>query len=112
MNLMCRNSAFGIVLSIAATTVLAQTAAGTPDTVGVQPAAANESMQKAVPRRDTATVVRTAPSVAARASDAVSSTTTTNTAQDASTASDTSMAKNTSVTHPAKRMRAARPDRN
>lgn len=54
------------VLSVAATSAIAQTAPATapvsttnPATVGVTPQDASEAMDKAVPRSDTATVVRT-----------------------------------------------------
>ncbi len=42
---------------------------GSPSTVGVTPQNAKEANQKAVPRADTATLVRTEPSAAARGSD-------------------------------------------
>jgi len=111
MNLMCRNGFLGIVLSAAAMAALAQTAAGTPDTVGVQPSTANEAMQKAVPRKDTGTVVRTAPSIAAKASAAVAPPANTN----ATAAPDTpnaSMPQDSTVAATAKPRRKARPDRN
>ncbi|MBC7620484.1 MAG: hypothetical protein H7293_16140 [Candidatus Saccharibacteria bacterium] len=116
MNPMCRNACLGIVLSASAMSVLAQTAASTtPGTVGVEPSAAREAIQKAVPRSDTGTVVRTAPSVAARASDAMSSSTNANTTANTTTApADSNMAasQNTNIAATARPLRAARPDRN
>ena len=62
----------GTVLALAASGVWAQTAntATTPSTtIGVTPQDAKEATQKAVPRADTGTLVRTEPSAADRASD-------------------------------------------
>ena len=106
---MCRNGSLGIVLSVAAMAGWAQTSPSTPDTVGVERPAANEALQKAVPRNDTGTVVRTAPSAAARASAAASSATNATTASDASNASMAQDASRAATTRP---MRAARSDRN
>lgn len=111
MNSLFRNGSFGVALSIAAMAVLAQTAASTPDTVGVEPAAAKEAIQKAVPRSDTGTVVRTAPSAATRASAAVSSSTNTNNTNTTAD-SNAAMSQDTSVAANARPMRAARADRN
>lgn len=62
------------VLSVAATGAIAQTAPAisttNPTTVGVTPQDASEAMDKAVPRSDTATVVRT-DEPAAKAAEAV-----------------------------------------
>ena len=112
MNPMCRNASLGIVLSAAAMAVLAQTAASTtPGTVGVQPPAAREAIEKAVPRNDTGTVVRTAPSVAARASDAMAPSSSTNNTN-ATDASNAAMPQNADSAATEKPMRKARPDRN
>ena len=62
----------GTVLALAASGAWAQTAntATTPSTtIGVTPQDAKEATQKAVPRADTGTLVRTEPSAADRASD-------------------------------------------
>ena len=63
----------GAVLALVASSAFAQTPAPTmpsasmPNTVGVTPRAAAEATQKAVPRTDTGTLVRTAPSAADKA---------------------------------------------
>ena len=67
----------GAVLALTVASVSAQTtapagAASAPATLGVTPQEAAEANQKAVPRSDTGTVVRTSPSPADRASDAMS----------------------------------------
>lgn len=67
----------GAVLALTVASVSAQTTApaGTasaPAAVGVTPQEAAEATQKAIPRSDTGTVVRTSPSPADRASDAMS----------------------------------------
>lgn len=111
MTYMCRNGALGIVLSVAAMAALAQSAPSAPNTVGVQPAAANEAMQKAVPRKDTATVVRTAPSIANKASAAMAPAAD-NTNTVAPDASNAPMAQDTTMAATTKPMRKARPDRN
>ena len=62
----------GTVLALAATGVWAQTATTAnpaSTTIGVTPQDAREATQKAVPRADTGTLVRTDPSAADRASD-------------------------------------------
>jgi len=60
------------VVSASAQTPAPTTGASAPATVGVTPREAAAANQQAVPRSDTATVVRTAPSPAARASNAMS----------------------------------------
>ena len=70
----------GALLAFAAAGAFAQTTppasgASAPGAVGVTPQDAAKANQQAVPRSDTATVVRTAPSAATRASAAVGSTT-------------------------------------
>lgn len=112
MNSMCRNGALGIVLSVAAMAAFAQSAPSAPATVGVQPAAADEAMQKAVPRKDTATVVRTAPSITNKASAAMAPAATTNTTTVAPDASNAAMAQDSTMAATTKPMRKARADRN
>lgn len=63
----------GAALALAAASVSAQTTAPAPARVGVTPQDAAEATQKAIPRSDTGTLVRTAPAPADRASDAMSS---------------------------------------
>ena len=70
----------GALLALAAAGAFAQTTppasgASAPGTVGVTPQEATKANQQAVPRSDTATVVRTAPTAATQASAAVSGTT-------------------------------------
>jgi hypothetical protein len=60
---------FGLLVSLAAVGAHAQSGIKSPDSVGVTPEAAAEANQKAVPRSDTGTVVRTAPPVTDRARD-------------------------------------------
>lgn len=67
----------GAVLALAATGAFAQTTNNstvntnqTPATIGVSPQEANEANQKAVPRSDTGTLVRTEPTAAEQARDA------------------------------------------
>lgn len=64
-------TALGVSLLAAATAVPAQTA-NTPNPTGVAvtPQTAAEAQQKAVPRNDTGTVVRTGPTAAERSRDA------------------------------------------
>jgi hypothetical protein len=71
----------GAVLALMVASASAQTAppaatASTPATVGVTPQEAAEALKKAVPRSNTATLVRTAPSPAAQASEAMTGSTT------------------------------------
>ena len=69
------------VLSLAAAGAFAQTPApttmptSTPDAVGVSPQTAVEATQKAVPRSDTGTLVRTSPSATDQAKSAMDNTT-------------------------------------
>ena len=70
----------GTLLALAAAGAFAQSTppasgASAPGTVGVTPAEAAKANQQAVPRSDTATVVRTAPSPASQASAAMGGTT-------------------------------------
>ncbi len=67
--------AVGATLLAAASAVLAQTTPATPNPTGVAvtPQTAAEAQQKAVPRTDTATVVRTGPTAADRSRDAANS---------------------------------------
>ena len=69
----------GALLALAAAGAFAQTTppasgASAPSTLGVTPQDAARANQQAVPRSDTATVVRTAPSPASRASAAMDGT--------------------------------------
>ncbi len=86
----------GAVLAFTVAGASAQTtapaaAASAPATMGVTPQEAAEANRQAVPRSDTGTVVRTAPSPADQASDALSGNTTGRT----STMTDTSRATGT-----------------
>lgn len=112
----------GAVLSVAATGAMAQTTAPmtNPTTVGVTPQDAAEANRKAVPRSDTATVVRTDESAADKARDAAdkakakTNMTTPVTTQTQGNASATSsMSDGTSSTTTNRTMqRRARADRN
>lgn len=107
MKLHIRSISLGALLALAVASVSAQTAApaaaaSAPATVGVTPQEAATANQQAVPRSDTATVVRTAPSPAQRASGAMTGNTTGGTAAMNSTTGNTA----TGTT------RAARADRN
>ena len=112
----------GALIAMAAAGVFAQTTApasgaSAPGTVGVTPQEATRANQQAIPRSDTATVVRTAPTAASQASAAVSGTTgttgSTGTAGTANTTGATGMTGSTGqggmVTGGT---RAARADRN
>lgn len=109
------------VLALAAAGAFAQTPAptitpsSTPDAVGVSPQTAAEANQKAVPRSDTATLVRTSPSAADKAKSTMD-TTTTRMNTTPSAASTTTSSANTMPMQraPARAvpMRAARADRN
>lgn len=100
------------VLSVAATGAIAQTAPAisttNPTTVGVTPQDASEAMDKAVPRSDTATVVRTdePAAKAAEAAKAVKAT--------APAAATTTLRRDNTVapSTPRKTPRAPRADRN
>ncbi|WP_027995065.1 hypothetical protein [Simplicispira psychrophila] len=99
------------VLSVAATGAVAQTPAPAtnPSTVGVTPQDASEAMQKAVPRADTGTVVRTDESAPDKARSAVDTTRANNAAMPAATMNnDTHVKRNTTRSMP----RRARADRN
>lgn len=64
-----------VVAGASAQTAAPAAAASTPATVGVTPQEAAEALKKAVPRSNTATLVRTAPSTAAKASEAMTGST-------------------------------------
>ena len=81
MNHQIRSISLAAFLALAAASASAQTAApaasaSAPATLGVTPREAAAANQQAVPRSDTATVVRTAPAPTQRASDAMSGNTT------------------------------------
>ena len=81
----------GALGALAAASALAQTAApaagaSAPATLGVTPQEAATANRQAVPRSDTATVVRTAPSPAQRATTSMDGNTTAGTAGTATTA--------------------------
>lgn len=109
------------VLALAAAGAFAQTPAptvtpsATPDAVGVSPATAAEANQKAVPRSDTGTLVRTSPTATDKAKAAMDNTaagmgtTTTNGASNTTSSADTMPMNRTARTAP---MRRARADRN
>ena len=105
------------VVGASAQTPMPATSASAAATVGVTPQEASTALKQAVPRSDTATVVRTAPSPAQRASDAMSSTTTATPAA-ATPAATTAATPNTAAMGTAPRngamrtTRAARADRN
>ena len=84
------------------------TPSSTPDAVGVSPQTAAEANQKAVPRSDTATLVRTSPSATNKAKSAMDNTTP-NRASNTTSSADTMPMKRTAKTTP---MRRARADRN
>ena len=112
------------VLALAAAGAFAQTPAptltpsATPDAIGVSPQTAAEANQKAVPRSDVGTLVRTSPPATDKAKAAVDSTTSnmgttattgTNGASNTTSSADTMPMKRTARTAP---MRRARADRN
>ena len=115
------------VLALAAAGAFAQTPAptltpsATPDAIGVSPQTAAEANQKAVPRSDVGTLVRTSPPATDKAKAAVDNTTsnmgtaattgtnTTNGASNTTSSADTMPMKRTARTAP---MRRARADRN
>ena len=112
------------VLALAAAGAFAQTPAptitpsATPDAVGVSPQTAAEANQKAVPRSDVGTLVRTSPPATDKAKAAVdnatsnmgtTATTGTNGASNTTSSADTMPMKRTARTAP---MRRARADRN
>ena len=99
------------VVGASAQTPMPATGASAAATVGVTPQEASTALKQAVPRSDTATVVRTAPSPAQRASDAMTSNTTTPSATTATTPNTAAMG--TTPRNGAMRTtRAARADRN
>ena len=109
----------GALIAMAAAGVFAQTTApasgaSAPGTVGVTPQEATRANQQAIPRSDTATVVRTAPTAASQASAAVSGTTgTTGSTGTAGTANTTGVTGSTGQDGMATGgTRAARADRN
>jgi hypothetical protein len=81
MNIYIKSIPLAVVLALTVASASAQTAApvaataSAPTTVGVTPKEAAEATQKAVPRSDTATLVRTSPSPANKASDAINGST-------------------------------------
>jgi hypothetical protein len=85
MNISIKSIPLAVVLALTVASASAQTtapiaaAASAPTTVGVTPKEAAEATQKAVPRSDTATLVRTSPSPANKASDAINGSTTSKT---------------------------------
>ena len=115
------------VLALATAGAFAQTPAptitpsATPDAIGVSPQTAAEANQKAVPRSDVGTLVRTSPPATDKAKAAVDNTTsnmgtaattgtnTTNGASNTTSSADTMPMKRTARTAP---MRRARADRN
>ena len=100
------------VVGASAQTTMPAAGASAPATLGVTPQEAATANRQAVPRSDTATVVRTAPSPAQRASDAMSgNTTTAPAATNGSTASTTAMG-GTPRNGAMGTTRAARADRN
>lgn len=109
-----RSICLAALAALAAASALAQTAApaagaSAPATVGVTPQEAATATQQAVPRSDTATVVRTAPSPAQRASGALGGNTT---AAPASGTTGTAAMNSTTSNAAMRPTRAARADRN
>lgn len=112
------------VLTLAAGGAFAQTPApamqpsSTPNTVGVSPQNAAEATQKAVPRSDTGTVVRTSPSAVDKAKAAMDNSTSgtsstgasspNNTTTNANSSATTAPMNSTATTAPARRARADR----
>jgi hypothetical protein len=82
MNRFIKSIPLAAALALTVASASAQTAApvaataSAPTTVGVTPKEAAEATRKAVPRSDTATLVRTSPSPANKASDALNASTT------------------------------------
>ena len=112
-----KSISLGALMALAMASASAQapmpaTGASSAATVGVTPQEASTALKQAVPRSDTATVVRTAPSPAQRASDAMGSNNTAapaaTTSNTASTAPMTGTARNGTMGT----TRAARADRN
>ena len=109
-----RSISLGALLALAVASVSAQTAApaagaSAPATVGVTPQEAATANRQAVPRSDTGTVVRTAPSPAQRASGVMSDTTT---GAPASNTGGTATMNSTTGNAATGTTRAARADRN
>lgn len=109
-----RSISLGALVALAVASVSAQTpapaaGASAPATVGVTPQEAATATQQAVPRSDTATVVRTAPSPAQRASGTMNGNTT---AAPASNTGGTAAMNSTTGNAPMGTTRAARTDRN
>lgn len=100
------------VVGASAQTTMPANGASAPGTVGVTPREAASAMQQAVPRSDTATVVRTAPSPAQRASSAMSGDTTTAPAATTGSSASTAAMGGTPRTGAMGTTRAARADRN
>lgn len=114
MNRLIKSISLGALLAGAVVSASAQTAApaagaSAPATIGVTPQEAATANRQAVPRSDTATVVRTAPSPATRASNAVNGATSgAANSGTGNTAATSGMAGNGSMGS----TRAARADRN
>ena len=112
-----KSISIGALMALAAVGASAQTTmpatgASAPATLGVTPREAAIANQQAVPRSDTATVVRTAPSPAQRASDTMSSGTTPAPAATTGSTGNTAAMSGTPRTGAMRTTRAARADRN
>lgn len=107
-------TAIGSALCLAAAAAVAQAPATpssgqAPNTVGVTPQAAAEATQKAVPRSDTGTLVRTAPTATDRARAAADTTSASGTATPTTgEATRAPMSDGTTRTAPVRRARADR----
>jgi hypothetical protein len=101
MNTMLSRIALMSAITFMGSNALAQANAGTPAAVGTTPQAAAEATQKAVPRSDTGTVVRTSPSAVDKARQVAPA-----------ASSSTSSASTTDATAPQTGARPARADRN
>lgn len=107
---------WGAVLALAALSAGAQTGttaptAQQPEGVGVSPQTAQEATQKAIPRSDTGTVVRTEPSAAEQTRSAAENATT-DTSRSASGSVDTDTSRTATAPGVSGDMRTARADRN
>ena len=91
--------ALGAGGAFAQTPAPAMPGSSTPSTVGVTPQNAAEATQKAVPRSDTGTVVRTSPSAVDKAKAAMDNSTSTSTGSTAAMPSGTSGASGASSTN-------------
>lgn len=101
-------------LSAAAQTTTAPPASRTPETIGVDPQTGREAIEKAVPRSDTGTVVRTAPGPADQTRSAVDNATNgaANADRSATGTLDTTAAPDASVNTTRAAPRLPRADRN